>query len=98
MSAAINAGLVRRHFALGASLPLMVYAATCLAMLLSDMRTDYSPAGRRIVVFIHFRVDLGLYCVARLDVSMPELHGQDAAAKFGGLRRKRACRIARLWR
>ncbi len=45
MSAAINAGLVRRHFALGASLPLMVYAATCLAMLLSDMRTDTHQMG-----------------------------------------------------
>ncbi|WP_054008411.1 hybrid sensor histidine kinase/response regulator [Cypionkella psychrotolerans] len=40
MSAAINAGLVRRHFALGASLRLVVYAATCLGMLLSDMRSD----------------------------------------------------------
>lgn len=40
MSAAINAGLVRRHFTLGASLRLVVYAATCLAMLLTDMRLD----------------------------------------------------------
>ena len=40
MSAVINAGLVRHHFALGATLRLMVYAATCLAMLLSDMRSD----------------------------------------------------------
>ncbi len=40
MSAAINAGLVRRHFAFGASLRLVIYVATCLAMLLSDMRSD----------------------------------------------------------
>ncbi|MES2432385.1 MAG: ATP-binding protein [Pseudomonadota bacterium] len=40
MSAAINAGLVRRHFALGASLRLTVYGATCLTMLLSDIHLD----------------------------------------------------------
>lgn len=40
MSAAINAGLVRRHFALGTALRLMVYSVTCLAMLVSDMRSD----------------------------------------------------------
>ncbi len=40
MSAAINAGLVRRHFILGASLRLVVYATTCLAVLLLDIRSD----------------------------------------------------------
>ncbi len=40
MSATINAGLVRRYFAIGTALRLMVYGATCLAMLLSEMRAD----------------------------------------------------------
>ena len=40
MSASINAGLVRRYFPFGTSLRLGVYGATCLAMLLSDMRSD----------------------------------------------------------
>ncbi|MFC3182049.1 hybrid sensor histidine kinase/response regulator [Cypionkella sinensis] len=40
MSASINAGLVRRYFPFGTSLRLAVYGATCLAMLLSDMRSD----------------------------------------------------------
>ena len=40
MSATINAGLVRRYFATGTALRLMVYGMTCLAMLLSDMRSD----------------------------------------------------------
>lgn len=40
MSATINAGLVRRYFATGTALRLMVYGVTCLAMLLSDMRSD----------------------------------------------------------
>lgn len=40
MSAVINAGLVRRHFALGTQLRLTIYAGTCLAMLIADSFAD----------------------------------------------------------
>ena len=57
MAAAINAGLVRRHFARGTALRLMVYGTICLAMLLSDMRLDaYQLHPESWFLFIAVRI------------------------------------------
>ncbi|MDZ4395010.1 hybrid sensor histidine kinase/response regulator, partial [Cypionkella sp.] len=45
MSAVINAGLVRRHFAFGTQLRLTIYAATGLSMLIVDGLTEQDSLG-----------------------------------------------------